>query len=229
MNRFGFLSGCSAAFLLLGISNAASQSWRDLDPTNPRGTVGRSEVGRGVRGARDVVNEGVKTVGQLVAEAAPVVAAIKCPMCVIIASRMSAQDQKVINAINSVGLVITVLGPVAGPYSIYLIGKDNKPREVRLNPRSSPSTGTTRSLSASCILQTSGRIEAYFVEKPSEWDSIKPGDRIIAETRVACEGYESVSQVQSITRGIFLAEAKNTDDFAGSGELKYTVSGPATQ
>jgi len=184
------------ALSVLSISPAAAwDPWGDV--THP---------GRILDNVQRETNQAVKTVGDAVSKAAPIIATISCPGCAILTSALPADQKKIVETIVTSGMVISTLGPEAGTYYLTVLSApsgDVHKDEVPVPVVTAPPAGNRYSVDFSdsaCIIQLQdGKVQVYGKTKPSFWDApIKGGDIITAKAK-PCPDYNGLKGVNTIT------------------------------
>lgn len=214
-------------YIALGLAQPAHSIdvHRDLGMPKIGGDVGKTWE----QGKTDIGNA-AKTIGQVVQEAAPIIVAVGCPMCAVVASQLKAEDKAVVDAIVGKGMVLSVLGPVFGTYSLTVIAKEeDEIRNRRVPIRRAPSAPTGKELkgTANCIVQFGDRIEAYTIKMPEGLAGANRGDRLVL-TAPLCNEYANVSpNVRPVTSATIVLEGFSEDQLAKSGELRFTYVGKA--
>jgi len=210
---------------LFGISLAANAvAW------DPWGDV--THPGRIIENAKREGGNAVRTVGDAVQKAAPVIATIACPGCAILTSALPADQQILVRTIVEKGMVISTLGTVTGLYYLTVmdarngdVHQDDVPVQI-IDVPPTPKRYTADLGDSACMTQLSnGVIQIYAKAPPSFWSAFKAGDIVTAKANV-CQEYNSLQGVKSITSAVFKITGASINQLVDEGQgYRYLVVG----
>lgn len=197
---------------------------------DPAGDI--TNPGRIIENAKREGGNAVKTVGDAVQKAAPVLATISCPGCALLVNALPKDQQQLVQAIVQKGMVITTLGAVNGLY--YLTVLDAKTGDVQKNDvpvqivdaTPTPNRYTYNFKQTACMTQlTDGVVQIYSKSAPDFWGTLKAGDIVTAKAD-ACAEYNSLQGVKNITSIVFKVMGASTNQLAEDGKgFRYLIVG----
>jgi hypothetical protein len=219
-NQVSRLTVAFFAATCLGPANAWDP-WGDIQ--NP---------GRIIENTKREGGNAVKTVGDAIQKAAPVVATISCPGCSILVNALPKDQQQLVNTIVQKGLVISTLGTVGGLYYLTVLDakngdvhKDDVPVQIVDVPPTINRYSYNFNATACMTQLSNGAVQVYSKTAPDFWTKVKAGD-IITVKADACPEYNSLQGVKNITSITMKITGASTNQLTNDGEgFRYLIVG----